>query len=88
MGKAPYRRTGQARAMGRAAVSQRCALCGRLTLHPAVLIGAYPVGAKCARRAGLLPSAKKRMGMVVRVVERQIVPKDDTRTLDLFAGEA
>ena len=40
----------------------RCALCGRPVLNPAVLIGQLPVGPKCARRAGLLAAARKRIG--------------------------
>ncbi|HAX23074.1 MAG TPA: hypothetical protein DCY64_22660 [Hydrogenophaga sp.] len=33
-------------------------------LTAAVLIGAYPVGPKCARRAGLMPLAARRTGLV------------------------
>lgn len=40
----------------------RCALCDRPMLNPAVLIGALPVGPKCAKRAGLLELARKRIG--------------------------
>ena len=40
----------------------RCALCDRPMLNPAVLIGSLPVGPKCARRAGLLELARKRVG--------------------------
>jgi hypothetical protein len=32
--------------------------------QPAVLIGAMPVGPKCARKAGLMPLAAKRAGSV------------------------
>ena len=32
----------------------RCAICGRVTLFPAVMLGAEPVGPTCARRFGLL----------------------------------
>ena len=42
----------------------KCALCGRAMGQPAVTIGALPVGPKCARRAGLMPIAAKRTGMV------------------------
>ena len=31
-------------------------------LNPAVLIGTLPVGPKCAKRAGLLELARKRIG--------------------------
>lgn len=68
-------------------MSLHCALCGRVTLHPAVMIGTYPVGPKCARRAGLMPMATRKTGLVVPVTGRRSVPKVDTRTRDLF-GEA
>lgn len=41
-----------------------CVLCNRRMLTAAVLIGAYPVGPKCARRAGLMPLAARRTGLV------------------------
>ena len=65
-------------------MSMHCALCGRVTLHPAVLIGTYPVGPKCARRAGLVPLAGRKAGLVAPVAGRRSVPKWDTRTADLF----
>lgn len=66
-----------------------CALCGRLTLHPAVLIGTYPVGPKCARRAGLVPLAGRKAGLVAPVGgSRVVMPKRDTRTADLFPEAA
>ena len=40
----------------------RCALCGRPVLNPAVLIGQLPVGPRCARKAGLVELARKRVG--------------------------
>lgn len=40
----------------------RCCLCGRLVLNPAVLIGQLPVGPTCARRAGLVELARKKVG--------------------------
>lgn len=40
----------------------RCALCGRSMGAPAVLIGQMGVGPKCARRAGLIESAKRLLG--------------------------
>lgn len=50
----------------------------------AVLIGNMPVGPVCARRAGLLQLAKRRVGLVFPVMRsnqpRQPVPK----TMDLF----
>lgn len=39
-----------------------CCLCGRPVLNPAVLIGQLPVGPKCARRAGLVELARKKVG--------------------------
>ena len=65
-----------------------CALCGRVTLHPAVLIGTYPVGPKCARRAGLVPLASRKTGLVAPVGARRVVAKADSRTLDLFTEAA
>ena len=41
-----------------------CALCGRPTMNPAVMIGQLPVGPKCARRAGLVEAARKRVGQL------------------------
>ncbi len=54
-----------------------CARCGRVTLHPAVVIGAQPFGRVCARKAGLIES--KRRGRASEACR-------DTRTLDLFGG--
>lgn len=69
-------------------MSLHCALCGRVTLHPAVLIGTYPVGPKCARRAGLVPLASRKTGLVAPVNARRVTPKRDTRTRDLFQEAA
>ena len=62
-----------------------CALCGRLTLKPAVLIAGHPVGPTCAKRAGLLELSRRRGGLVFPVGGRKALPKRDTQTLDLFA---
>lgn len=62
-----------------------CALCGRATLHPAVMIGTLPVGPKCAKRAGLLPLAQKRVGLVKSLGRQGYARKADAQTLDLFA---
>ena len=35
-------------------MTPRCALCGRLTLHPAAYIAGRAIGPKCARKAGLV----------------------------------
>lgn len=54
-----------------------CARCGRVTLHPAVVIGAQPFGPVCARKAGLVePKRRGRASEAYR----------DARTLDLFGG--
>ena len=47
-------------------MKQRCALCDRPMLNPAVLIGTLPVGPKCAKRAGLLELARKRVGRRIK----------------------
>lgn len=63
----------------------RCALCGRRMADAAVLIGALPVGPKCAVRAGLLDRARRGLG-ALRLggkVVRQ--PRQADTTLDLFA---
>lgn len=65
-----------------------CALCGRLTLNPAVMIGNHPVGSTCARRAGLMTMAKRKAGIVFPVSGRKSSPKDDHQTLDLFGAAA
>ncbi|CAN7494412.1 hypothetical protein LJR074_003403 [Acidovorax sp. LjRoot74] len=54
-----------------------CARCGRVTLHPAVVIGAQPFGRVCARKAGLIEI--KRRGRASEACR-------DTRTLDLFGS--
>jgi len=61
----------------------RCALCGRPVLNPAILIGQLPVGPRCARRAGLLELARKRVGAlsVPRVKFARPKPHEN---LDLF----
>lgn len=62
----------------------RCAICGRVTLQPAVMLGAEPIGPKCARRARLLKPAKRPGSRVT--AGRRLVARRDTRTLDLFEG--
>ena len=57
----------------------KCARCGRVTLHPAVVIGTQPFGPTCARKAGLLQS--KRRGRASEACR-------DEKTLDLFGGAA
>lgn len=65
-------------------MSWRCALCWRLTLNPSVMVGAEPVGPKCAKRAGLL-AATKAPGSRVRIFEGRRQPRPACPvTLDLF----
>lgn len=65
-----------------------CALCGRVTLNPAVMIGVHPVGPKCAKRAGLMPLAQRKTGLVFPASGRKSRPNVDSRTLDLFEVQA
>lgn len=62
----------------------RCAICGRVTLQPAVMLGSEPIGPKCARRAGLLTLTKRRGSRVAP--SRRLATKRDGRTRDLFEG--
>lgn len=66
----------------------RCCLCGRSMDQAAVLIGAMPVGPKCAQRAGLLPLAKRKAGLVVPVVRQRIERAKYPQTGDLFEETA
>ena len=55
----------------------RCARCKRVTLLPAVVIGAQRFGRVCARKAWLIaPKTRRRASDAER----------DTRTMDLFEG--
>ena len=54
-----------------------CARCGRVTLHPAVVIGAQPFGRVCARKAGLVEPKRR---------SRASEARRDARTMDLFGG--
>lgn len=68
-------------------MSVHCALCGRLTLQPAAWIGIYPVGPKCARKAGLAQFARVRRPQVAHPGgERVRRAQRDARTRDLFEG--
>lgn len=60
-----------------------CALCGRMTRHPAVMIGQEPVGPKCARKANLLPLARRANSRVRSLLPVKI-ERRDSRNLDLF----
>ena len=55
----------------------RCARCKRVTLLPAVVIGAQPFGRVCARKAGLIEPKRR---------ERTSEAERDSRTRDLFEG--
>ena len=59
-----------------------CARCGRVTLHPAVVIGVLPFGRVCARKAGLIEPKRR----AARLFDAASRVQRDTRTLDLFGG--
>jgi hypothetical protein len=63
-----------------------CCLCGRSMDQAAVLIGNMPVGPKCAKRANLMPLAKRKTGLVFPVVRRHIEKPGQPQTRDLFEG--
>lgn len=67
-----------------------CRFCGRLTLHPAVVIAGCPVGPKFAKRHGLLPPVAQTRGLVPRswapAAPRRSVATRDDRTADLFGA--
>lgn len=68
-------------------MTHRCALCGRPVLNPAVLIGQLPVGPRCARRAGLVELARKKVGSLSiprAVFKRPAAPSN----LELFPEES
>lgn len=61
----------------------RCALCGRSMASAAVLIGNLPIGPRCARRAGLLEPARKRLGLLTLVKGRAQRQEDGQMDLEL-----
>ena len=66
-----------------------CALCGRRTAKPAVLIGSEAIGPVCARRAGLIKAAKSSSkGSRIRLVFAPRSPRGAAAatTGDLFDG--
>lgn len=65
-------------------MSRHCALCGRITLNPAVMIGVHPVGPKCAKRAGLMAFASRKSGLVFPGSSQSKVVRRDPQTLDMF----
>jgi hypothetical protein len=54
----------------------------------AVLIGNHPVGPKCAQRAGLLPLAQRKSGLVIPVLRRKVTRQPSPETMDMFAEAA
>ena len=50
----------------------------------AVMIGNHPVGPKCAKRAGLMPLAQRKSGLVFPVIRRKIAKPQQPQTADLF----
>jgi hypothetical protein len=63
----------------------KCVLCSRSMLRPAVLIGAMPVGPKCARRAGLMPLAARKLGAVrPGPAYRRNATRQELAQMDLF----
>ena len=59
-----------------------CARCGRVTLHPAVVIGVLPFGRVCARKAGLVEPKRR----AARLFDAASRVQRDARTMDLFGG--
>ena len=68
-------------------MTHRRALCGRPVLNPAVLIGQLPVGPHCARKAGLVELARKRVGALALPKMRFKRPAPQ-QNLELFEDEA
>ncbi|MBA4215658.1 MAG: hypothetical protein C0449_21545 [Polaromonas sp.] len=60
-----------------------CAICGRRT-EPFVMIGNAVIGPKCAQRAGLMPLAQRKSGLVIPVIRRRIEKPQHPQTPDLF----
>jgi hypothetical protein len=65
-------------------VTLYCVLCGRPMVKAAVMIGSHPVGPKCAQRAGLMPLAKRKGGLVFPVLRRKPVVQRYPQTAELF----
>ena len=63
----------------------KCVLCSRGLFQAAVLIGSYPVGPKCARRAGLMPIAARKIGAVrPGPAYRKTATRQELAQMDLF----
>ena len=66
----------------------KCVMCSRPLNAAAVLIGQYPVGPKCSRRAGLMPLAAKRAGLLKPgPVFKRHASRQELAQLDLFPEE-
>ena len=66
-----------------------CVLCNRRLLSAAVTIGAMPVGPVCARRAGLMPLAAKKVGAVrPGPAYKRSATRQEVDQLELFEGAA
>ena len=66
-----------------------CVLCNRRLLSAAVTIGAMPVGPVCARRAGLMPLAAKKVGAVrPGPAYKRSATRQEVDQLDLFSEAA
>lgn len=64
----------------------KCVLCGRSLKQAAVYIGEMAIGPKCSRRAGLMPLAAKRTGLVKPgPMYRSHATRQELAQLDLFA---
>jgi len=68
----------------------RCCFCGRVTLNPAAYIGAFPVGATCARKHLLTEARLRGRSHSVRFVKggRKRAAERDMATMDLFGEMA
>ena len=67
----------------------KCVLCGRSLTQAAVYIGEMAIGPKCSRRAGLMPLAAKRTGLVKPgPVFKRHASRQELAQLDLFAEVA
>lgn len=72
----------------------RCAMCGRVTLKPALLVGQQAIGPKCAQKRGLMPKAGRvgrgghRAALRSSVVRAsRCLGAGDTMTMSLFDDE-
>ncbi len=66
----------------------RCAICKRVTLHPAVLIGSEVIGPGCARKHGLHRLKPRKGSRIVVARPRAGRPAERGETADLFEEAA